>query len=262
MTPYFATWPDFEKDFTSSFCPHAEATAALNKLESTRYYQGRKTVDDYVDEFSELIEESGYTDGLAIVMKFRKGLDVHIQDRVAEMVQGRPRDDDPEGWYDAARRFDANRAANQAFHTTPRAPAATPIARTQFPIARSFAPPTMSNFPPRTSMYPGIPVKASNVPTPMEVDAARQRNASPMLCRRCGQSGHFVKDCPHTYDVRYMDGDEREAWIEHLLSAADIAAVSDDPPALVHESHAADTPPTAVSETRDPLREDFVSDSG
>jgi hypothetical protein len=59
-----------------------------------------------------------------------------------------------------------------------------------------------------------------------------------------------------------MDGDEREAWIEHLLSAADIAAVSDDPPALAHESHVVDTPPTVMPETRDSLREDFVSDSG
>jgi len=45
-------------------------------------------VDDYIDEFSELVDEAGYTDGLSIVMKFRKGLDRNIQDRIAEMVQG------------------------------------------------------------------------------------------------------------------------------------------------------------------------------
>jgi len=41
-------------------------------------------VDDYIDEFSELVDEAGYTDGLSIVMKFRKGLDRDIQDRIAE----------------------------------------------------------------------------------------------------------------------------------------------------------------------------------
>jgi hypothetical protein len=81
---------------------------ALTKLESTQYYQGRKSVDDYIDEFSELVEEAGYSNGLSIVMKFWKGLDWDIQDWIAEMVQGRPGDDDPEKWYAAVRVLDAN----------------------------------------------------------------------------------------------------------------------------------------------------------
>ena len=83
-------------------------------------------MDDYIDEFSELVDEAGYTDGLSIVMKFRKGLDQDIQDRMMEMVQGRPRDDDPEGWYSAARTFDANRTVNQAFHGVQRQTAPVP----------------------------------------------------------------------------------------------------------------------------------------
>ena len=35
-------------------------------------------MDDYIDEFSELVEEAGYSDGLSIVMKFRKGPDRDI----------------------------------------------------------------------------------------------------------------------------------------------------------------------------------------
>jgi membrane peptidoglycan carboxypeptidase len=114
--PAFFSRRDFETDFSAKFCPKNEATAALTKLESVHYYQGRKVVDDYIDEFSELVDEAGYTDGLSIVMKFRKGLDQDIQDQIAEMVQGRPSDNDPEGWYGAVRTFDANQAANQAFH--------------------------------------------------------------------------------------------------------------------------------------------------
>ena len=53
---------------------------ALTKLESRDYHQGKKAVDDYIDEFSELVDEAGYVDGLSIVMKFRKGLDRDIQD--------------------------------------------------------------------------------------------------------------------------------------------------------------------------------------
>jgi hypothetical protein len=85
-----------------------------------------KGVDDYIDEFSELVEEAEYLDSLSIVMKFRRGLNRDIQDQIAKLVQGRPEDDNPEGWYDAACMFDANQTANQAFHGTQRAMVPTP----------------------------------------------------------------------------------------------------------------------------------------
>src|ERR1700684_3551554 len=66
-------------------------------------------------------------------MKSRRGLDRNMQDCIAEMVQGRPEDDDPEEWYAAARVLDANRAANQAFHSTQRVVAPTPGFRATFP---------------------------------------------------------------------------------------------------------------------------------
>src|SRR5882672_9692502 len=116
----FVSFKGFELDFISKFCPKNEVMVALTKLESTQYYQGRKSVDDYIDESLELVEEAGYSDGLSIVMKFQKGLDRDLQDHIAEMVQGRPDDDDPEEWYAAARVLDANQAANQAFHGTQR----------------------------------------------------------------------------------------------------------------------------------------------
>jgi hypothetical protein len=68
--PSFLSWGDFEGGFTFKFCLKNETMAALTKLDSTRYYQGRKVVDDYIDEFSELIDKTGYTDGLSIVIKF------------------------------------------------------------------------------------------------------------------------------------------------------------------------------------------------
>ena len=73
-------------------------------------------MDDYINEFSELVDEVGYTAGLSIVIQFRKGLDQDIQDQIAEIAQGRPSDNHPEGWYSAACTFDASQATNQAFH--------------------------------------------------------------------------------------------------------------------------------------------------
>ena len=252
----FVSWKGFELDFVSKFCPKNEATVALTKLESTRYYQGRKSVDDYIDEFSELVEEAGYSDGLSIVMKFRKGLDRDIQDRIAEMVQGRSEDDDPDGWYAAARVLDANRAANLAFHGTQRTVAPTPSLRTPFPTPRA-PPPTTSATPAshfQTSQYPGVPARASSIPTPMEIDAARRKNPIPMTCRCCRELGHFARECPKSYDVRYMTLDKRQDWIEHLLSDVDVTAAQTPTPDL----ETVESPPKRASEAE----EDFTSHSG
>jgi hypothetical protein len=58
---------------------------------------------------------SGYTDPIAIVLKFHQGLNATTQDRIAESGTDRPQDNDHHGWYVAARRFDLNRLANEAF---------------------------------------------------------------------------------------------------------------------------------------------------
>ena len=39
------------------------------------YFQGKRTVDHYLDQFRDLIYDSGYTDPKTIVVKFRRGLD-------------------------------------------------------------------------------------------------------------------------------------------------------------------------------------------
>ena len=65
----------------------------MNRLESCQYHQGKRSVDEYIDEFEELIEKAEYTDKLAIVMKFRRGLDPSIQTHIALMLEGHPKED-------------------------------------------------------------------------------------------------------------------------------------------------------------------------
>jgi hypothetical protein len=67
-----------------TFCPENEATTALMRLESNWYYQGKRNVEAYIDEFKDLIDLSGYTDPIAIVLKFCRGLNQTTQDRIAE----------------------------------------------------------------------------------------------------------------------------------------------------------------------------------
>jgi hypothetical protein len=67
----FADWTDFTSEFRSTFSPENEATSALMRLESDRYFQGQQNVEAYIDEFKDLVDMSGYTDPIAIVLKFR-----------------------------------------------------------------------------------------------------------------------------------------------------------------------------------------------
>jgi hypothetical protein len=154
-------------------------------IEGTIYFQGRRTVDDYLDDFRDLISESGYSDPKTIVVKFRRGLNPGIADAVATMAAGRPDDLDPEAWYEAAIRIDQNQAANAAFlsahqpafQSKPLTTRFAQVAQPSFPSRQNFshlpAPPVpKTNFPLRFAHAQPTPGN----PVPMDIDALDIRN--------------------------------------------------------------------------------------
>jgi hypothetical protein len=66
----FADWDKFTLEFILTFFPENEATAALMRLESDHYFQGRHNINTYINKFKDLINMSGYMDPIAIVLKF------------------------------------------------------------------------------------------------------------------------------------------------------------------------------------------------
>ena len=54
----FLDWEEFRKELWKDFCPAHSDIAAINRLESTSYYQKSRSIDDYLDEFMELIAEA------------------------------------------------------------------------------------------------------------------------------------------------------------------------------------------------------------
>jgi len=71
----FLNWLDFKDEFQKNFMPLDLEAAAINILETTTYFQGKWMVDDYLDQFWDLIYDSGYTNPKTVMVKFRRGLD-------------------------------------------------------------------------------------------------------------------------------------------------------------------------------------------
>jgi hypothetical protein len=238
----YEDWKSFWRELESRFLPIDEAEEAINTLETDRYFQGKQTVDDYCDKFQDLVDHAGYGEGRQVVMKFRKGLESEIADKVALLQERRPADDDIEGWVKMAKEVARQRIRNEAFNQAVRKdkPSTTvPVRGTSFfKLAPSTAtkpvvpmPVSRPLFPPRsfqaTPAPPPIPPKpSSTAPIPMEVDASRSRNRIPMTCHRCGQPGHFKNQCPKRFDVRFMSTDEIEEHVQQQVLQKDIAALA------------------------------------
>ncbi|HWN08230.1 MAG TPA: zinc finger CCHC domain-containing protein, partial [Pyrinomonadaceae bacterium] len=58
-------------------------------------------------------------------------------------------------------------------------------------------------------------------PVPMDIDAAWKAKALLDACRCCGETGHWAKDCPLCFNVRFMDTDELQMELEGKLAAQD-----------------------------------------
>jgi Retrotransposon gag protein len=122
----FLDWDNFKTKFCKEFCPANSDIAVINKLESMAYYQKTRSVDDYLDEFLDLIVESRYTDLRTLVVKLRRGLDPQIQNAVATMANGRPSNIILTAWYEAAQNIDQNQVSNKAFQCSHCTPASFP----------------------------------------------------------------------------------------------------------------------------------------
>ncbi|KAG5333559.1 hypothetical protein C0989_005390 [Termitomyces sp. Mn162] len=67
----------------------------------------------------------------------------------------------------------------------------------------------------------------------MDMDAARQLHAAPLLCQRCQKPGHFAWHCSMGLEVHYLSMAEQKELLLQLLAAKNAArALSPDEPIL------------------------------
>ena len=179
-------WEEFQTEFQKDFCPAHLDVAAINRLESTVYYQKNQSLGNYLDKFLDLVMEAGYIDPKMIVVKFRKGLDLQIQNTVETMAYGRLLDSSPNNWYEGAKNIDQNCMANEAFKIS----FWTPMPAS---IPTHLAPPSLSRI-------------LLSVP---KIDLA-QKNPVSFNCYRCDKPGHLAENCPHRHDIRTWSVEEVE----------------------------------------------------
>ena len=208
----FLDWDEFQNGFRKDFCPAHSNVAAINKLESTTYYQKSQSINDYLDEFVELVAEVGYTDPKIVVVKFWKGLDPQIQNTITTMAYGRPSNASLESWYEAAKNVDQNRMANEAFKSAYQAPASTPTRLTSIPLCPIQQ--SQSRAPPSAYIHPTL-----STSVPIDIDSSGKKDPTPMTCYRCCQLGHKAPDCPSRFDIRLLTNEELE---NKLMNRRDI----------------------------------------
>jgi hypothetical protein len=256
----FASWDEFREESTAVFYPENKATTAPMRLKSDRYFQGKRNVEAYIDEFKDLVDLSGYMDPISIVLKFRCGLNPMTQDRIAESGADRSKDRDFDGWFKAARRLDLNRLTNEAFHYASR-----------HPLTQSTPTPTTHSTPPRTlfsflcSQAPSTTATPAEMHTPshalppgVPIDVDRTRTFKPITqtCYHCGQTGHISKECDLRHDVHHMTLEEEDEFIQHILANrnAAMAAIARS------TTHTATSEDTLVEREVD--KSDFVRSNG
>jgi hypothetical protein len=66
---YFIDWVNFEDEFHKDFMPLNVEAMAVNVLETSTYFQSKQTLDNYLDQFHNLVYDSRYTNPKTIVVK-------------------------------------------------------------------------------------------------------------------------------------------------------------------------------------------------
>jgi hypothetical protein len=223
------------------------------------YFQGKQNIEAYINEFKDLANLSRHTDPIAIVLKFRRGLNPTTQDRIAESGIDRPQDRDFDGWFKAAQRLDLNRLANEAFHFASRLP---PARSAPTPMMYPAPPCALSSFlrsHPPTTMTPAemhTPSHALPPGIPMDIHHTRTLQPLAKTCYRCGQTGHISKDCNLRHDVRHMTLEEEDEYIQHVLANRDTTMAT----AVGSTTHTATSEGTLVEREVD--KSDFVRSNG
>ena len=135
-----------------------------------------------------------------------------------------PKDDDPEGWYEAAIRCNENRTTNAVFNRTLQTKIPTALVFMHSPV---FLHSWTDSRIPVASISRANPATITNNLTAVKQEEGHKKIGHPMACFKCGSTDHLKTNCPHRSDIRYMTMEEREDWNQNLALEADRAEIEE-----------------------------------
>jgi hypothetical protein len=66
----YSLWQEFSTNFATEFCPKNETQMAQMTLETCGYFQGCRSVKEYVNDFRDLVQHTNYSEKPHIMLKF------------------------------------------------------------------------------------------------------------------------------------------------------------------------------------------------
>ena len=198
------SWDEFLADFREMFSDPDPSETARYKL--THLRQGNRPAEDYVADFKEVMDETGFNDA-ALAYMFEKGLSSKLVNAISHTLPGLPKN--LKEWMTTAvsiDRFHRAQAGKHGFN-----------AFSYSTTSNQAKPP--SHQPPRQTAPVKTPPSASTSSSeivPMEVDTTRKK-AETRVCFTCKQPGHIAKYCKAKFNINEMNYGDLKAHFKKEL---------------------------------------------
>lgn len=170
------SWDKLTKHLRHTFLPHNYERTMYTKLQNLR--QGNRTVDDYAEEFSQLLTRNEIHDSqVQLVSRFIGGLRPQLQNSMAQF--------DPSTVGEAHRRASSFEQQSRSSTWT------QSNSRRSQEQAASGTPATTTKETGETSLSATKPAAQD------EQQLRRSSRPSAIRCYYCGEQGHIISACPH-----------------------------------------------------------------
>ncbi|KAG5352452.1 hypothetical protein C0989_002288 [Termitomyces sp. Mn162] len=177
-----------------------------------QYGQGKQTLDEYINSFQALVKQATYSDGLQLCLMFQDSLHPMLVECIDNLAEGHSNDKRIASWYEVA----WNQLMEIQWELCCMHPTlcSTLVTSLQYSAPAHPAPAPTLTTPVPHPLPPGIS---------MNMDAAQQLHAMPLLCQRCKKPGHFALHCLLSLEVHYLSTVEQEELLLQLLAMKDAA---------------------------------------